>query len=425
MPFSARRCIWPRHVVTSTTSSRAWPPFHRHMLPRVDLPVRKLSQPSKSQEMEKDRAQAHGQASTSAKIHILGVGNIGRLFAHALAKENDPPPISLLLHRGSLLQEWDKAGRAVELTTDAIPDRSGKYDVEVIPSRLEEQQGDIIKNLIVTTKTINTTSALSSIKNRLSSESTILFAQNGMGTMEEVTTEVFPEKSTRPSYLACVTNHGVYSQGPFRSVHAGRADVSIGRPIDSNASQYLIDKVVQASLLSATEVSPDELLQLQMEKLVCNAMINPLTVIFNCRNGELFTRGPIVKLMRGLLVEASQVIQARPELRADPNTASRFSPQNLDAKVVELAAKTGKNTSSMLQDFRAGRRTEIDYINGYIVSRGTEAGVDCENNEILVNMVKSGIVIGVDEIHEHFPHHETAAAWWSLITPFELADVDL
>lgn len=346
------------------------------------------------------------------RIHVLGVGNIGRLFAHALAKENHPPPISLLLHRPSLLGEWEQAGRTIQITTDGVLDRSGGYDVEVIPSSEPEHPlGGIIKNLIVPTKTIHTLSALSSIKGRLSAKTTILFAQNGMGTIEQVTENLFPDISSRPSYLACVNHHGVYSQGSFRSVHAGSANMTIGRVGDGQASQYLLDKVVQAPLLSATEVSPSELFRLQLEKLVVNTMINPLSVIFNRRNGELFTQGPIVHVMRALLLEASQVIQSLPELRDDPNTASRFSTQNLELRVLEAADKTAKNTSSMLQDVRAGRETEIDYINGYILKRATALGIDCEIHETVIRMVKEGSVIAVEDAEQYFPKAWTFS-WW-------------
>lgn len=349
-------------------------------------------------------------AITSDRIHILGVGNIGRLFAHALAKEKNPPPITLLLHRKSLLEEWGEAGQEIQITTDGIPDRSSGYDTELIPSPGQiPQEADIIKNLIVPTKTIHTLPALTSIKSRLSSESTILFAQNGMGTIEQVTQRLFPDPCSRPHYLACITHHGVYSEGPFQSVHAGRANMTIGtvrgRGDNQEAPRYLLEKILQASLLSATEAAPDELFRLRVVKLVINAMINPLTVIFNRRNGELFNQGPILKVMRALLVEASQVIQSLPELRDDPDaTASRFSPQNLELRVLEAADKTAKNTSSMLQDVRAGRETEIDYINGWVLKSGAELGVDCEVNEMVVKMVKGNTIIAADDAEKYFPN---------------------
>jgi 2-dehydropantoate 2-reductase len=351
--------------------------------------------------------------SNSGRIHILGVGNLARLFAHSLSKSPRPPPITLLFHRQSLLEEWEKAGRKIEITTNGVVSTSSNYEVEVVEELAGHQ--DIIETLIVTTKTIAIANAISSVRHRLTSNSTILFTQNGMGSIEEVTSSIFPNPSKRPHYLTAITSHGVYSTSPFRSVHAGLAHITIGRPQtqtrQSSKSQYLLDLIVAAPSLAAKEVSPEELTRLQLEKLVINAMINPLTVIFNCQNGELFTRGPIVRVMRLLLSEASQVILSLPELRDDPTTESSFSKESLEEVVLDVAAKTAKNTSSMLQDVRAERATEIDYINGYIVKRGRELGVDVRLNKRLVDMVKEKRVIGVDDTEDDFPPYGLERSW--------------
>jgi 2-dehydropantoate 2-reductase len=172
----------------------------------------------------------------------------------------------------------------------------------------------------------------------------------------------------------------------------------------SHAPQYLIDRILHTSLLSVTEVSPDELFRLQVEKLVINSIVNPLTVLLNCRNGELFTHLLVVKLIQYLLLETSQVIQHLPQISTDPESdnVSRFSPQTLAGKVVEAVEKTAGNTSSMLQDFRAGRETEIKFINGFIVALGRELGMDVEMNERLVAMVTARVQISADEVEEHF-----------------------
>jgi 2-dehydropantoate 2-reductase len=334
--------------------------------------------------------------SSLGRIHVLGLGNLGRLFAHELAIQPSPPPITLLLHRESLREEWETAGRKIEITTEGVASSSWNYDVEFV-SQQHGQEG-VIEKLIVATKALNTVKALLSIKHRLSYKSTVLFTQNGMGTIEEVTNALFPNPASRPHYLASVTSHGVYTLGPFRSVHVGLANVAIGRATlsgqaesrNSSKSKYLIDRIVNSPGLAAREVNPRELTHLQLEKLAINAMINPLTAIFDCKNGELFSRSSILHLMRLLLAEASQVIQSLPELCDDPETASRFSTQNLEKIVLDVANKTAQNTSSMLQDRRAGRATEIDYINGYIVKRGKELGVECNVNDKLIELVKEG-----------------------------------
>ncbi len=55
----------------------------------------------------------------------------------------------------------------------------------------------------------------------------------------------------------------------------------------------------------------------------------------------------------------------------------------------ESARRPGKrnNVSSLLQDVRKGRRTEVDYLNGAIVKLGEEVGVDASANRLLVDAV--------------------------------------
>jgi len=55
---------------------------------------------------------------------------------------------------------------------------------------------------------------------------------------------------------------------------------------------------------------------------------------------------------------------------------------------VGVASKTRENVSSMLADVRAGRRTEVEYMNGWVVRRGEEMGVRCVMNFMIKELVK-------------------------------------
>jgi len=153
-------------------------------------------------------------------------------------------------------------------------------------------------------------------------------------------------------------------------------------------------------------VSPTRLLHAQLEKLAINAIINPLTVIFDCLNGELFNRPSILVLIRVLLAEISAVIlsiiRSANTGSLDPDLESRFSEPVLEKVVADVGTKTGKNISSMRQDVRDGRRTEIDYINCYIIARGAKAGIDCRHNRTLVKLVKDKRVISEAQIPTTF-----------------------
>jgi 2-dehydropantoate 2-reductase len=49
---------------------------------------------------------------------------------------------------------------------------------------------------------------------------------------------------------------------------------------------------------------------------------------------------------------------------------------------------TAANTSSMLQDVRARRRTEVRYLNGYVAAKGAEHGIACPWNREMCRRVE-------------------------------------
>jgi 2-dehydropantoate 2-reductase len=196
-------------------------------------------------------------------------------------------------------------------------------------------------------------------------------------------------------------------------MHAGRGTIIVG-PVFlgnqegmaseanlSSQSQYMIDRIVNAEALSASQTTSTALREAQLEKLVINAMINPLTVIFNCRNGQLFDQMSRVGLMRLLLAEAGAIVRAL--LPSEQAANPRFSDATLEELVKSIAINTSDNISSMLQDVRAARKTEIDYINGYIVRQGKKLCLPHRHNATLVELVKKERVIINDNIADYFP----------------------
>lgn len=112
------------------------------------------------------------------RIHILGVGSIGRLFAHSLAKTAPPdaPPIVLLRQNPSPEVSYSES---IILTRGSEKDEQAGFENEHVNDVLDPELP--IRNLIVATKAAYTVKAIRSIRRRLDSQSTILFAQNGMG----------------------------------------------------------------------------------------------------------------------------------------------------------------------------------------------------------------------------------------------------
>ncbi|KJX99803.1 hypothetical protein TI39_contig351g00005 [Zymoseptoria brevis] len=311
---------------------------------------------------------------------------------------------------------------------------------------------DMIHNLIVTTKTVTTVAALAPLKHRLNRNSTICFLQNGMGVIDDINEQVFPNEATRPTYVQGVINHGANSppekaeSDPFYVIHAGHGTISLAilpreepqpTPSDTAAEQseadlsnptsfspitpssadvprtsrrhypetarYIIRTLTRTPVLAAVGYTPLDLLQLQLEKLAVNSILNPLTALLDARNGAVLGSFHLVRTARMLLAETSLVIRSLPELRHLPNVEWRFSAKRLEKLYTMVAAKTGGNVSSMLADVRAGRRTEIEYINGYIVRRGEDLGVKCVVNYSFMQMVMGKKAVVAREVRDEVP----------------------
>ena len=361
------------------------------------------------------------------RIYILGIGNVGKFVAHSLAGIPNRPPITLLLHRQGLLYAWRSNGEEIDIVSHGVSHKRKGFQIELTgPPEYRNldrrEMHEPIQNLIVAVKSPQTVAALSLVAHRLNQQSTIVLLQNGMGIIEEINNNVFPHNDTRPNYMLGVLSHGLYEVSTFKTVHAGIGTTALGLlprggqddsieikqtwrspAVLPTSSRYLLRTLTRSPALVAVGFHPADLLQLQIEKLAINAIINPLTVMFDCRNGDLRFNFAITRVMRLLLSEISLVIRSLPELQDVPNLLVRFSPDRLEHLVVSIAERTASNDSSMLQDVRLGKTTEVDYINGYIIRRGEELGIRCVVNYALMQMVKGKSQMIDKEVNYVFP----------------------
>ncbi|KAF2673071.1 2-dehydropantoate 2-reductase-like protein [Microthyrium microscopicum] len=346
--------------------------------------------------------------SAAPGVHILGIGSLGKFFAHSLRASHPDLPIALLYHRPNFPTQFIEAENSIQVRTPPTAvSQLGGFSIESVHDKVLSQSA--IKNLIVATKTLTTAVAVTSIASRLDKDSTLLFVQNGMGTIDEVTDQIFPEQSQRPKFMAGIVNHGLYSTSPFSVVHAGIADMTFAAVSSSSLASkdelgILPALLLNSSTLNATFAEPGQLLEIQLRKLTVNAVINPLTIIFDCRNGELFQRPVLRTLLVSLVKEISSIIikllQARGSM--DEKSIKAFNEKVLLEVVDTIGAKTASNISSMRQDYLAGRPTEIDYINGFLVRQAQAFGVEASINEKIVALVKSKTNVLDEEVASTF-----------------------
>jgi 2-dehydropantoate 2-reductase len=174
-----------------------------------------------------------------------------------------------------------------------------------------------------------------------------------------------------------VTALGATLLGPGRVRHAGQGATVFGAAPDPAGMAGLAELFGACGL--PAELS-DDLDALVWGKLVVNAGINALTALLRVHNGALATTPQARALVAEVVAEAVAVAAARGTALpyADP-------PEH----VLAIAAATGANRSSMLQDVLRGSPTEIATINGAVVAEGRRLGVPTPANELLSALVEA------------------------------------
>ncbi len=341
-------------------------------------------------------------------IHIIGLGSIGSFLAHSIRALPNPPPVRLLIHRKNLYDEFASKNWTLGLrvSEDGALQEQGGFDAELLSqSSSTSTSAEPIRNLIVAVKASATVSALRPIQHRLGPQSTICLFQNGMGQIEDLNEKIFTDPAMRPTYMFGIMRHGVYLRSPTEAILSGlngRAAIGVVDAEENMGTrqadpQFLLDTLLRSPILRCEQLAWKELLQNQLFKLAANCVLNPLTAILNVRNGLIKENPDLQPLIQRLLREISLVFQGLPEIRDLPSEQKgRFSVSSLEGLVMDTIEKTAGNSSSMREDVRKGRATEIEYINGWILRRARELGIECEANAGLMELVlaKSRLTMG-------------------------------
>ncbi|MFP1915592.1 2-dehydropantoate 2-reductase [Lonsdalea quercina] len=288
-------------------------------------------------------------------ITVLGCGAIGQLWLAALHQQ------------GHDVQGWLRIPRPY-------------CPVNVITLDGEHRNLNLTANdpehlaqselLLVTLKAWQVSDAVTSLLPRLRPNCTILLLHNGMGTLEELPTLTQP-------VLAGITTHAArrdrtaVTHIAAGTTHIGHVSIGGVNAIDDQSSlaeilQQALPDVAWHNNITAT----------CWLKLAANCVINPLTALYRCTNGELASHE---QALTSLCQEIAQVMDRE---------GLHTSTESLLLYIHQIIHNTAANTSSMLQDILAQRHTEIDYITGYLLKRGRAHGLTLPENRRLFEQIK-------------------------------------
>ena len=270
----------------------------------------------------------------STPWHILGAGSLGTLWATRLARAG--VPVRLILRNQARLASY-RAGKGLTLVEHGV-----EQTYPVIGETPDSSEP--IRRLLVACKAYDAQSAIAQLQHRLAPDAELILLQNGLGSQDAVAAQ-WP--SARCIFAS--STEGAFRDGDWRVGFAGHGYTWLGDASHPTPPLWLDD--LQAAGIPH-EWATDILTRL-WRKLALNCAINPLTVLYHCRNGGLSAHHCEVAT---LCAELAELL----ERCGQPAAA-----QDLHSEVERVIQATAANYSSMYQDVANARRTEISYLLGY------------------------------------------------------------
>lgn len=118
-------------------------------------------------------------------------------------------------------------------------------------------------------------------------------------------------------------------------------------------------------------------------KMLFNCTLNPLGAIFNVSYGELGESENMRTIINMIAHEIFEILK-----KTTYQTWWHTSDSYLSEFYTKILPKVQKHKSSMLQDIRDKKPTEIDALNGSIIKLGQKYQLKTNVNEIVFNMVR-------------------------------------
>ncbi len=302
------------------------------------------------------------------RILLVGPGALGCLLAAVISRSlhGTTHSLGLLDHNPNRATLLDCQG--------IIYESEGQRQTVPLPVFSDPAAVPAADTVILCVKSHDITACLKSCQALLNEATLLLFLQNGIAHLD-----CGPMTGTAAIAYG-TTTEGATLLAPGHVRHAGHGMTYLGLR-DPSDSPFLGRLQELAGIFSCAGLPVKVTSSIQEKiwaKLFVNVGINALTAIHNCTNGDLLTIPGVMQRMQQAVAEAETIAQARDiDCGGDPFAAT-----------VEVCRKTADNISSMLQDVRRRRLTEIDAINGAIVREGQALGIATPENLQLVQQVK-------------------------------------
>lgn len=291
------------------------------------------------------------------RVAVIGVGAMGCLFAGYLT------PFAQVTMVGHWQPQLDALQRGLTLITPEGQTVERRVAVTNVPHRLKP-----VSIALVLVKSYQTARSTAEIQALLEPQGMAITLQNGAGNEQTLATVLGARRVTAGTTTEGAT---LVDVGVVR--HAGRGLTVLPLLSDERAEHVETFAGIMRQARFYVEVSAQVEARI-WEKLAVNAAINPLTALLDVPNGFLIENEAAKRIARLAAEEVALVARAQ---------GHDVDPQSAADRTIAVATATRQNISSMLQDVRNGRMTELEAITGRVIRIGRERGVDTIVNATL------------------------------------------
>lgn len=296
------------------------------------------------------------------QILVVGAGSVGGFFGAHLAKSH--PHVSFLLRPKTL----------AAITQHGLTVRSAAGTFTVHPPAASDPRALATPDLIILgVKAYDLDDVMAQIEPVMTDRTVLLTLQNGIETEDRLLA-----RFKRDCVVGGVAF--IYSKiaEPGVIEHYKKGAVAIGELMGHESARLLQIRDLFAAAGIPCQLSTD-IRRSKWEKLCWNCVFNPLTVLINDRVAKALEFPEMLRVIHQIVEEVAAVAAA----------VKVPLPPDMPQRVVKWTQELRDIHTSMYDDWKAGRPTEIDALNGYIVRKGRALGIPVPLNEALTAMIKT------------------------------------
>jgi len=318
------------------------------------------------------------------RIGIIGAGAIGCVVGGMLTKAGRDV---------TLIDQWPEHVAAMRGQGLQLSGTCGEHRIPVKAIHLHELQSvtQPFDAVFISVKSYDTEWATALALGYLAKpDGVVVDFQNG------INDERVAAVAGRDRTLGCVITIGA---GLYDAGHAMRTDTqSIGFKIgelDGKDSERARKLAALMNDVAGAKVTTN-LFGERWSKLTVNCMANPIAGLSGLGSAEVRSVPGPARVAIQVAAEAITVgracgFEVEPIYGIDTQRfVDAAAGRGTDQLLTDMAAGAkglAGGRPSMLQDVMRGRRTEIDYLNGYVVDQGRRVGVKTPFNEMIVQLV--------------------------------------